>query len=75
MSREATELLKSALRLSMAERTELAGALIDSLDDAEDETVEAAWDREAARRMSELDSGELKTISLEEARRRISSAA
>jgi len=75
MSQEATDLLKKALTLPVAERAELAGSLIESLDSAEDESVEAAWDKEAARRMGELDSGELKTISLEQARRRISSAA
>jgi putative addiction module component (TIGR02574 family) len=75
MSREATNLLKRALRLPAAERAELAGSLIESLDNAEYESVEAAWDREAARRMAELDSGKAKSVSFEQARRRICSAA
>ncbi len=74
MSREAADLLKKALSLPVTERADLAGSLIESLDDAEDESVEAAWDEEVARRMAEIDSGKVKPLSLEEARRRLSSA-
>jgi putative addiction module component (TIGR02574 family) len=74
MSREATELLKKALTLPVAERAELAGSLIESLDKAEDESVAAAWDEEVARRMEQLDSGKIQPVSLEQARRRLSSA-
>jgi len=74
MADEATELLKRALTLPVAERAELAGSLIESLDEAVDESVEAAWNEEIARRMEDLDSGRVKPISLEEARRRLSSA-
>jgi putative addiction module component (TIGR02574 family) len=56
------------------ERAELAGSLIDSLDEAEDESVQAAWDVEIVRRMEDLNSGKVKPVSLEEARRRLSSA-
>ncbi|MGH9747289.1 MAG: addiction module protein [Candidatus Acidiferrales bacterium] len=75
MSREATDLLKKALTLPVAERAELAGSLIESLESAKDESVAATWDAEVERRMAELDSGESKAVSLEQARRRISSAA
>lgn len=74
MSREATDLLKKALALPVSERADLAGSLIESLDDAEDESVAAAWEQEVARRMEEVDSGKVKPVSLEEARRRLSSA-
>jgi putative addiction module component (TIGR02574 family) len=74
MADEATELLKRALTLPVAERAELAGSLIESLDEAADESVKAAWNEEIARRMEDLDSGRVKPISLEEARRRLSSA-
>jgi putative addiction module component (TIGR02574 family) len=73
MSREAADLLKKALTLPVSERADLAGSLIESLDDAEDESVAAAWDKEIARRMEEVDSGKVKPASLEEARRRLSS--
>jgi putative addiction module component (TIGR02574 family) len=75
MTRDAIELLKKALSLPATERAELAGSLIESLDDAESESVAADWDEESLRRMSELDSGKTIPVSLEEARRRISSAA
>jgi hypothetical protein len=38
------------------------------------ESVIAAWDEEIGRRVTDLDSGEVKPLSLEEARRRLSSA-
>jgi putative addiction module component (TIGR02574 family) len=74
MSEDAIEILKKALTLPVRERAELAGSLIESLDDAEDPSVETAWDAEIIRRMEELDSGRIKPLSLEEARRRLSSA-
>ncbi len=74
MSRERTELLKQALTLPVAERAELAGSIIESLDDTRDESVEAAWTEEIARRMAQLDSGQIEPISFEQARRRLSSA-
>jgi putative addiction module component (TIGR02574 family) len=74
MTRETSELLKKALSLPVAERAELAGTLIESLDSTEDESVEAAWDAEIARRIEQLDSGQAEPVSLEEARRRLSPA-
>jgi putative addiction module component (TIGR02574 family) len=71
---QANELLRKALTLPVAERAELAGSLIESLDETDDQSVKPAWDTEIARRMDDLDSGNVKPISLEEARRRISSA-
>ena len=77
MTHDATELLKRALALSAEERAELADSLWESLDDAQDdpEVVEAAWNEEIARRIEELDSGEVKPVSLETFRRKLSSAA
>ncbi|HTC64194.1 MAG TPA: addiction module protein [Candidatus Saccharimonadales bacterium] len=72
MSQEASELLKKALDLPVAERAELAGSLIESLDEAGDESVQSAWGEENIRRMDDLNSGQIKPISLEEARRRLS---
>ncbi len=74
MSQEALDLLKKALELPFGERAELAGSLIESLEDAEDEAVQAAWDAEIVRRMEDLNSGRVKPTSLEEAQRRLSSA-
>ncbi len=74
MTQEAAELLKKALSLPVSERADLAGSLIESLDDTQDESVEAAWDEEVARRMADIDSGGVKPVSVEEARRRLLSA-
>jgi putative addiction module component (TIGR02574 family) len=74
MMDEAHELLRKALTLPVAERAELAGSLIESLEETDDQSVKTAWETEIARRMDDLDSGNVKPISLEEARRRISSA-
>jgi putative addiction module component (TIGR02574 family) len=68
------DLLKKALSLPVSERADLAGSLIESLDDTQDESVEAAWNEEIARRMADIDSGAVKPVSLEDARRRLLSA-
>ncbi|MFZ0979221.1 MAG: addiction module protein [Candidatus Acidiferrales bacterium] len=74
MSQEANKLLKKALTLPVAERAELAGSLIESLDSSKDKSVRAAWEAEIARRMKELDSGKAKPIPLRQARRRLAAA-
>ena len=74
MSREVTELLKKALELSVTDRAELAGSIIESLDQAEDKSVKDAWDAEILRRMDDLDSGRVKPISHHEVLRRFASA-
>ena len=74
MSELAAQLLKTALGLSAAERTELACSLIESLEESDDESVQAAWDAEIVRRMEDLNSGKIKLVSLAEARRRLSSS-
>lgn len=74
MDQETTELLKKALTLPVAERADLAGSLIESLENGEDESVEAAWEQEIVHRMEDLDSGKAKPVSLEEARKKLSSA-
>jgi putative addiction module component (TIGR02574 family) len=71
MSPKTEEVLRQALELPDEARAELAGRLIESLDEAEDEGVEAAWDAEISRRLHELDSGAVKPVSWTEARRMI----
>ncbi|MGA8870383.1 MAG: addiction module protein [Candidatus Acidiferrales bacterium] len=41
------------------------------LDRSKDKPVRAVWDVEIARRMEELDSGKVKSIPIEQARRRL----
>ena len=67
---EAKELLKQALALPDKERADLAGSLIDSLDDTVDENAEAAWQEEIVRRLEDVQSGRVKTISWDEVRQK-----
>jgi putative addiction module component (TIGR02574 family) len=73
MSAKTTELLRQALTLSVEERADLAGRLIESLDSAESDSAKAAWEAEIERRMQDLDSGAVKPVSMEEAFRRLDS--
>ena len=58
MSTSPQDILKSALELSPQERAEIAGILIESLDEADvDAEAEAAWSDETARRVADLDGG------------------
>jgi len=71
VTQEADELLKKALALPPNDRATLAGSLIDSLDETDESSAQAAWNDEIARRIEELDSGKAKTIPWDEVRRRI----
>jgi len=70
MSDKGKKLLKEALRLSASEREALAGELFESLESADPE-AERAWQKEVARRIAELDSGKVKAIPWDRARRMI----
>jgi putative addiction module component (TIGR02574 family) len=70
MTQEAHELLRRALSLPEKERAELAGNLIASLDTTVDRDVDAAWQQEVARRLNDVQSGKLETVSWEEVQRK-----
>ena len=72
MTQEVSELLKKALALPAEARAALAESLLDSLDETVDASAEEEWNREIARRIRELDSGKVKPIPWEEARRQVS---
>ena len=72
MTQEVSELLKKALALPAEARAALAGSLLESLEDTLDASAEEEWSREIAKRISELNSGEVKPIPWSEARREIS---
>jgi putative addiction module component (TIGR02574 family) len=65
MSPEVSDLLKRAMALPVEERTALANTLLDSLEDA-DQSVQAAWDEEVARRMRDLQAGKAVTVPWEQ---------
>lgn len=71
MERNAESVLKAALALSEAERADIAGALLESLDSAGEPDVETAWRREVADRVAALDAGEVETIPWETIRSRL----
>ena len=71
MTEEVNELLKKAMALPVNARAELAGSLLDTLDETVDEDVEASWQNEIALRIQELDSGKAKTIPWTEVRIRL----
>ena len=70
MLQDAQELLKKALALPDKERADLAGSLIDSLDDTVDENAEAAWQAEIVRHLEDVPSGKVKTTSWDEVRQK-----
>jgi len=70
MMQEAQELLKKALALPDKERADLAGSLIDSLDDTVDENAEAAWQKEVVRRLEDVQYGKVKTTSWDDVRQK-----
>lgn len=70
MTHDVQELLQKALTLPDKERAELAGNLLASLDTYEDPDVDAAWQEEVARRLHEVQSGQVKTVSWESVERK-----
>ena len=70
MTPEVSKLLQQALSLSIEEQEALADSLISNLSGKVDEGVGAAWEAEIARRIKELDSGQAKTTSWEDVRKR-----
>ena len=73
MSTPADSILGTALSLPPNDRARIAAELIASLDEGEDADVETAWAAEVDRRIAEIESGEVETVSWEEARNRIRS--
>ena len=72
MTTNAKRILDDAMQLSEADRAELAGLLIDSLDDGSDENVQQGWSDKIARRLTELDNGSVKPVPWMEVHQRLS---
>jgi putative addiction module component (TIGR02574 family) len=71
MTDAVSELLKRALALPAEARAALAGSLLESLDETLDASAEEAWSDEIARRIEELDSGNVRPVPWADARRQI----
>ncbi len=70
MNARVEDLLNEAMELDPEDRVQLAGRLLHTLE-PEDSGVEEAWRTEIGERIAELDSGAVKPVSAEEARKRI----
>lgn len=68
MSRAVKDLYDKAAELPPHDRAELAGLLLDSLEEGQDEGVEQAWATEIERRMADYRAGRIKTVSWQEVR-------
>ncbi|HEX8169073.1 MAG TPA: addiction module protein [Thermoanaerobaculia bacterium] len=68
MARDVKELIREAATLSESDRATLAGAMLESLEPAPTAEVKAAWSREIARRVREIDDGTVELIDWEEVR-------
>ncbi len=64
-------LLDHALGLPESERADLAAKLLESLDGAKEDGVEEAWNREIARRLADIDAGEVELVPWDQAREMI----
>lgn len=71
MSADARKLEKQAQELSAKERARLAMALIESLDQGQDEEVEELWLDEAERRLEDYRAGRIEAIPANEVFERI----
>jgi putative addiction module component (TIGR02574 family) len=71
MATSRDDLYSKALELDESERAALAAMLLESLDFQADEGVEPAWLAEIERRMEELDSGALASVSWQSVRARL----
>lgn len=68
MNETTRKFVDEALRLSVAERAEIAAALLASIDGPADDDVEAAWAAEIARRVQLIRGGQAKARAWEEVR-------
>ncbi len=71
MSTTLQEMMETLRRLPAEERAWLAHCLIASLETGEDEAVEAAWAELAERRLREIESGAVQTMSWQQVKRHI----
>jgi putative addiction module component (TIGR02574 family) len=71
MAASKDDIFRTALGLPEAERADLIGALIDSLDAEVETGVEEAWRAEIDRRSQELESGAVKSIPWDIVRQRL----
>lgn len=65
------ELYEKASHLPAEDRAELAGLLLESIEDPADDGVDEAWAAEIERRMADYRAGKVKTVPWSEIRARL----
>ena len=68
MARDVKELIREAAELPESDRATLAGAMLESLDPRPTPEVKAAWSREIARRVGEIEDGTVELLEWEDVR-------
>ena len=68
MSRAVQDLYEKASELPPEDRAELAGLLLESLEEQREPGLEEAWASEIERRMADYRAGRVKTLSWQEVR-------
>lgn len=68
MTRAVEELYEQASQLPVEDRAELAGKLLESIEEPPDEGIEEAWAAEIERRIAEYRAGRVKSIPWSEVR-------
>lgn len=71
MTQAAEQVLQAAMALSEEERAEVASVLWESVDEGSGSTLSPAWKTEIAKRIREIDAGEVKLLSQEEVNDRL----
>ena len=72
MTQAAEQVLEAAMTLSEAERAEVASLLWESVEDSPGAKLSPEWQAEIAKRIREIDSGEVQLLSEEEVNARLS---
>jgi putative addiction module component (TIGR02574 family) len=75
MAKSVVEFFDEASELDEHDRATLAGLLLESIEREPDPDAEAAWKREIARRIQDLDSGAVSLVPWEEVKAKLFRAA
>ena len=68
MARDLKELIREAVELPESDRATLAGVMLESLDPRPTPEVKAAWSREIARRVRDIDEGSVELLDWQDVR-------
>ena len=68
MARDLKELIREAVELPESDRATLAGVMLESLYPRPTPEVKAAWSREIARRVREIDEGSVELLDWQDVR-------